>query len=64
MESDKTQERKVIAPDFGKHPKLALQLLEDEKRMRKKIRKRAEKGIKVVIPKEIDDAIKEVEEAV
>ena len=64
MEGNKAKERKVIAPDFGKHPELALQLLEDEKRMREKIRKRAAKGIKVVIPKEIDDAIKEVEEAV
>lgn len=61
MEGDKT---KIIAIDFSVDKKRALRIIEDEKKMREKIRKRAEKGIKVVIPKEIDDAIKEVEEAV
>lgn len=61
MEGDKT---KIIAIDFSVDKKRALRIIEDEKRMREKIRKRAEKGIKVVIPKEIDDAIKEVEEAI
>ena len=31
MENNKTK-RKVIAPNFGKHHKLALKLLEDEKK--------------------------------
>lgn len=61
MEGDKT---KIIALDFSVDKKRALRIIEDEKKIREKIRKRAEKGIKVVIPKEIDDAIKEVEEAV
>ena len=61
MEGDKT---KIIAIDFSVDKKRALRIIEDEKKIREKIRKRAEKGIKVVIPKEIDDAIKEVEEAV
>ena len=61
MEGDKT---KIIAIDFSVDKNRALRIIEDEKRIREKIRKRAERGIKVVIPKEIDDAIKEVEEAV
>ncbi len=61
MESNKIKKRKVIAPNFHKYPDLALQLLEDEKKAREKMRKLHEKGIEIKIPKEIDEAIKEAE---
>ena len=61
MEGYKIKKRKVIAPDFHKYPELALQLLEDEKKARERMRRRAELGIKTIIPKEIDDVIKEAE---
>ena len=61
MENYKTKKRRKIVHDFGKYPDLALQLLEDEKKAREKMRKLHEKGIEIKIPKEIDEAIKEVE---
>lgn len=63
MESDKTKKRRVIAPNFHKYPELALQLLEDEKKAREAMRKRAELGIKTEIPEDIDKIIKEAEVA-
>ena len=61
MENNKTKKRKVIAPNYHKYPKLALQLLEDEKKAREKMRKRAELGIKTEIPKDIEKILKEAE---
>jgi len=60
MENNKTKKR-VIAPNFHKFPDLSLQLLEDEKRAREAIRKREKLGIKTIIPKDIEKAIKEAE---
>lgn len=62
MESDKN-ERKIHVVDFSKYPKLAIELLESEKKAREIIRKRAELGIKTKIPKDIDEAIREAEVA-
>jgi len=61
MENNKTKKRKVIAPNYHKYPSLALQLLEDEKKAREKMRKRAELGIKTEIPKDIEKILKEAE---
>ncbi len=63
MESDKIKKRRVIAIDFSKDKERALRILEDEKKAREKMRKRAKLGIKVEIPKDIDKLIKEAEEA-
>ena len=43
MENNKTK-RKVIAPNFGKHPELALKLLADEKSARDTMRKKHEEN--------------------
>ncbi len=56
-------EKDVIIHDFSKDKERALRILEDEKKVREKMRKRAELGIKVEIPKDIDKLIKEAEEA-
>jgi len=59
MENDKTK-RKVIAPNFGKHPKLALKLLEDEKKAREAMRKKHEKSEEIILPKYVKDIMDEV----
>ena len=56
-------EKDVIIHDFSKDKERALRILEDEKKVREKMRKRAELGIKVEIPKDIDKLTKEAEEA-
>jgi len=63
MESNKAKKRRVIAPNFHKYPKLALQLLEDEKKAREAMRKKDELGIEIEIPKDIEEIIKEAEVA-
>ena len=63
MESNKAKKRRVIAPNFHKHPKLALQLLEDEKKAREAMRKKDKLDIEIEIPKDIDEIIKEAEVA-
>ncbi len=63
MENNKIKKRRVIAPNFHKYPELARQLVADEKKARETIRKRAKLGIKTKIPKDIDEAIREVEVA-
>ena len=63
MESNKAKKRRVIAPNFHKYPKLALQLLEDEKKARDAMRKKDELGIEIEIPKDIEEIIKEAEVA-
>ncbi len=59
MENNKTK-RKVIAPNFGKHPKLALKLLEDEKKAREAIRAKHKDSEEVVLPKYVQDIMDEV----
>ena len=62
MENNKTKKRKVIAPNFHKYPKLALQLLEDEKKAREAMRRKTHLKIQSKILDEIK-IINEVEVA-
>ena len=59
MENNQNK-RSVIAPNFGKHPKLALQLLEDEKKAREAMRKKHENNEEVKLPKYVEDIMEEV----
>ena len=66
MEGYKIKEKngiRVIIHDFSADKERALRILEDEKKAREKMRKRAKLGIKVEIPKDIDKLIKEAEVA-
>jgi len=56
-------EKDVIIHDFSKDKERALRILEDEKKAREAMRKRAELGIKTEIPEDIDKIIKEAEVA-
>ena len=51
---------KIIAPNFGKHPKLALKLLEDEKKAREAMRKKYRDNEEIVLPKYVQDIMDEV----
>lgn len=59
MENNKNK-RIVIAPDFGKHPKLALQLLADEKKARDEMRRREELNEEIKLPQYVKDIMDEV----
>ena len=59
MENNKNK-RIVIKHNFGKHPKLALQLLADEKKARDEMRRREEQSIKVKLPQYVQEIMDEV----
>ena len=40
MENNQNENRKIIRHNFAKHPKLALKLLEDEKKAREAMREK------------------------
>ncbi len=63
MESDKNKKREKVVHAFWEYPELATQFLQDEKKARETIRKRAELGIKTNIPKDKNTDEKAVRKA-
>ena len=60
MENNQNENRKIIRHNFAKHPKLALKLLEDEKKAREAIRAKHKDSEEVVLPKYVQDIMNEV----